>query len=207
MQMLAGAFTIGAATANSPIDQSIYNLYQEKVRSSFTNDLVDIWRPMGQNLFLYIEIGIGAIATLAPNTKVGDFSKKFFFNSLRAFTVGTAQLHIMKAVTGGARPTNTTHSSYWKPFTLKHGVSGDTYTGAIPFITLAKMTENPYLKTFFYGVSTFAGIGRLNDGCHYPSQVFLGWMMAYAACESVCRSNSKYNLSFIGNQVAFDFEY
>lgn len=207
MQMLGAAFTVGAIAANSPADQKIYNFYQENFRSNTTDSLVDFWRGMGQTHFLYIEVGVGAIAAITPHTRVGKFAKKFFFNSARAFLVGTAPLHIMKAVTGGSRPVNTTRSSYWKPFTLKHGVSGDTYTGAIPFITLAKMTDNPYLKTIFYTISTFAGIGRLNDGCHYPSQVFLGWMMAYAACESVERTNSNYNLSFGANHVAFGFEY
>lgn len=205
--MLASTFTLGAAIANSPIDQYLQNGYQENIRSNFTNDLTNFWRPQGQTGALYTQIAIGAFATITSGTKAGDFSKELFFKSTRAFIVGTIPLHLMKLLTGGSRPINSKRSSYWKPFTLRHGVSGDTYTGAILFITLAKMVDNLYLKSFLYTASTFAGIGRINDECHYPSQVFLGWMMAYAAVESVWKSDSNFNLSIQGNQIAFAFEF
>lgn len=207
MKMLGTCFTIGAIAANSPIDQYIHTLYQASIRTNQTDYLVDHYRTMGQNGAIAAYSALGVFCLAAQGTKAGAFSTDLLLKSGRAFLIGTIPLHLMKFVTGGSRPANSERSSYWKPFTLPHGVSGDTYTGAILFINLAKMVENPYLKAFFYGISTLNGIGRMNDECHYPSQVFLGWMMAYAACDAVWHTDSKFNLSVTPERVAFGFEF
>ena len=207
MEMLLASFTIGGVIANSSMDQSAHNFYQDNIRSEATNNFVDTWRPMGQSGALILYGSLGAFCLVANDSEVGEAAGELLFKSGRAFAVGTIPLHIMKQVTGGSRPVNSQRSSYWKPFTLRHGVSGDTYTAAIFFINLAKMTDNIYWKSFFYTVSTFGGIGRINDECHYPSQVFLGWMMAYAACDAVWHTDSKFNLSAGADRVAFGFEF
>ena len=206
-KMLASCFTIGAVIANSPMDQYLYDFYQNNIRNDHTDFLVDHWRTMGQNGAIAAYSAIALFSLGARGTKAGDFAYELLFKSGRAFAIGTIPLHTMKQLTGGSRPIYTKRSSYWKPFTLRHGVSGDTYTGAILFITLAKMVESNYLKALFYGISTLNGIGRINDGYHYPSQVFLGWMMAYAACDAVDHTDSKFNLSIGADRVAFGFEF
>jgi hypothetical protein len=93
------------------------------------------------------------------------------------------------AATGGDRPTE--GDSKWGAFNNFHGVSGHAYFSAVPFITAAKMSENPYQKAIFYGLSTFTGIGRINDDKHYFSQSALGWYIAYLSCAVVEKGNDQ----------------
>ena len=55
----------------------------------------------------------------------------------------------------------------------------------VPFITAAMMSDDPLEKTFFYVCSTVTGWSRINDDAHYLSEVWMGWAMAYIACQAV----------------------
>ena len=57
--------------------------------------------------------------------------------------------------------------------------------GALPFITAAKMTDSPSWKAVFYAASTLAPLSRTADGAHYPSQIAIGWWMAYLSASAV----------------------
>ena len=62
--------------------------------------------------------------------------------------------------------------------------------GAVPFLTLAGMTDDPLAKCFFYACSPWTGISRINDNVHYLSQVWLGWWLAYFACDAVDKTEA-----------------
>ena len=47
------------------------------------------------------------------------------------------------------------------------------------------MVESPLLKGTLYVCSTFVGFSRMTDNAHYPSQVFLGWYLAWASARAV----------------------
>ena len=63
--------------------------------------------------------------------------------------------------------------------------------GAVPFLTLAGMTDDPLAKCFFYACSPWTGISRINDNLHYASQVWLGWWLAYLACDAVKKTEKE----------------
>ena len=109
--------------------------------------------------------------------------------SFRATVVGGPALLFLAAATGGDRPTE--GDSNWGAYQNFHGVSGHAYFGAVPFITAAKMSENPYQKAIFYGLSTFTGLSRINDDKHYFSQSALGWYIAYLSCAVVEKGNDR----------------
>lgn len=114
----------------------------------------------------------------------GDWGER----SLRAILVGGPPMLLLQEVTGGSRPDETSHNSDWAFWHDNNGVSGHSFMGAIPFITAAQMTENRLFKGTFYAVSTLTGLSRVNDDAHYPSQVLLGWWMAYLAVSSVSQT-------------------
>ena len=91
----------------------------------------------------------------------------------------------MQGLLGSGRPSDTADNSYWHPFKNDNGVSGHAFVGAVPFITAAQMSDNIWEKGFFYACSAMPGWSRINDDAHYLSQVWLGWWMAYLACEAV----------------------
>jgi hypothetical protein len=84
---------------------------------------------------------------------------------------------------GSGRPDR--HDSHWHPFRDVHGISGHTFTGAIPFLTAAAMTDNPWLRGALFLGSFATGWSRIHDDRHYLSQAALGWWVAYLAVRSV----------------------
>ncbi len=96
----------------------------------------------------------------------------------------------MQRLIGASRPGEAPSESHWEPFLDDNGVSGHSFMGAVPFITAAQMTQNPWLRGGLYVGSGMAGLSRVNDNRHYASQVVLGWWMAYIAARSVNRTEN-----------------
>src|SRR3990172_1396025 len=130
-------------------------------------------------------IGVAGAAVWLHNSTMEEWAQKSF----RATVVGGPALLFLATAIGADRPTE--GDSHWKPFQNIHGVSGHAFIGGIPFITAAKMSENPYQKAIFYGLSTVTGLSRINDDRHYFSQVALGWYLAYWSCAAVEKGNDR----------------
>ena len=184
-----GIGVAGAAVfANTGMDRYIRNKYQDDLRSEETDDTTKIFNISGTAVALVIApayLGAYGAGLLLRNSTMVEWAK----NSFRATIVGGPALLLLAAATGGDRPTE--GDSKWGAFQNFHGVSGHTYFSAVPFITAAKMSENPFQKAIFYGLSTFTGLSRINDDEHYFSQVALGWYLAYLSCAVVEKGNDR----------------
>jgi len=178
-----GIGVAGAAVfANTGMDRYIRNKYQDDLRSDETDGTLKIFNISGTAVALVIApayLGAYGAGKLLHNSTMEEWALKSF----RATVVGGPALLLLAAATGGDRPTE--GDSNWGAFNNFHGVSGHTYFSAVPFITAAKMSDNPYQKAIFYGLSTLTGLGRINDDKHYFSQVALGWYIAYLSCAVV----------------------
>jgi hypothetical protein len=125
---------------------------------------------------------IGALCDDRPLGRgLGDFGTR----TIRAYGVGAPPMLFMQTALGASRPGETRYRSRWKPLDDSNAVSGHAFVGAVPFITAAKMTEDPLLKGGLYFCSTLTGWSRVNDNRHYLSQAWLGWWMAFLACQAV----------------------
>ena len=118
---------------------------------------------------------------------LGEFGDR----TTRALLVGAPPLLAVQYLAGGGRPSDIEDESYWRPFHSSHGASGHAFMGAVPFLTLADMTDEPLAKCFFYACSPWTGISRINDNAHYLSQVWLGWWLAYLACDAVNKTEKQ----------------
>jgi len=179
---------VAAVFANTGMDQYIRDKYQSSTRSHVTDQATKIFNISGTELVLVtvpVYIGTYGAGLWLHNPTMEEWAQK----SLRATVVGGPALVFLATATGGDRPTE--GDSHWKPFQNIHGVSGHAYIGAVPFITAAKMSENPYQKALFYGLSTFTGLSRINDDEHYFSQVALGWYLAYLSCAVVAKGSDR----------------
>ena len=185
---------IGAVFANTNIDQSFQNSYQDHTRSSGTDDVAKFFKVFGEGqYFIPTTIIIGLTYRCMEQSRwisdrpvcgrIGTFSSR----AGRAYLVGAPALLLGQVLTGAGRPSSPNATSKWKPFEHSNGISGHAYIGAIPFITAAQMTDNCFLKTGFLGLSMMTGWSRINDNAHYFSQVMLGWYLAYLSCYSVGR--------------------
>lgn len=172
--------------ANTNVDQQVHDWYQQDVRSSSTDDVASVAKIFGEGYIILPALGItlaaGEMFDSQPHASVaGDWADQ----SLRAMAVGAPPMLATQMLTGASRPTESSAGSDWVPLHDNNGVSGHSFMGAVPFITAAKMTEDPLAKAGFYAASTLTGLSRLNDDDHYASQVLLGWSVAYLACSAV----------------------
>jgi membrane-associated phospholipid phosphatase len=117
----------------------------------------------------------------------GDIVGEWGSRSLRMFIVGAPPVYVLQLATGASRPLEN-RGSQWKSFNDDNGVSGHAFVGAIPFLAAADMVESPLLKGTLYVCSTFVGFSRMTTDSHYPSQVFLGWYLAWASSRAVSRT-------------------
>ncbi|MDX1399649.1 MAG: phosphatase PAP2 family protein, partial [Oceanospirillum sp.] len=104
----------------------------------------------------------------------------------QALLVGLPAVWTSQYILGGARPHHS-QGSAWTPFEFHriHAVSGHAYVGAVPFLTAAQMTDNPYAKAMFYGLSPLTALSRINDQKHYFSQALMGWLYAAKVTEVI----------------------
>ena len=177
-----GEFTVALAPAavfaNTDWDADVGNWYQEHVRSNATNRAASFFRPLGNGYYtipVYVSAKLlGEYFDDQPGMPLlGEFGDR----TTRALLVGASPLLAVQYLTGGGRPSDSEDESYWRPFHGSNGASGHAFMGAVPFLTLAGMTDDPLAKCFFYACSPWTGISRINDNLHYLSQVWLagGW--------------------------------
>ena len=122
---------------------------------------------------------------LSDNSPLFTTGGEWGERSLRTLLVGGPPMLGLQYALGASRPDETKEKSEWQPFQDNNGVSGHAFMGAIPFLSAAKMTEDSYLKAAFYTASALPGLSRITDDDHYPSQVLLGWGIAYLASSAV----------------------
>ena len=184
-----GIGVAGAAVfANTNMDVYIRNKYQDDVRSRETDKATRPFNISATEIALVIApayLGAYGAGMLLDNPTM----VKWAANSFRATVVGGPALLVLAAATGADRPTE--GDSKWGAYQNFHGVSGHAYFTAVPFITAAKMSENPYQKGILYVLSTLTAFSRINDDRHYFSQVALGWYLAYLSCAVVEKGNDR----------------
>ena len=189
---LGVGFAGGAVVANTSMDAHFFDFFRENVRDAKSDDWaksLHLNKEIGNGLYTLPLFGTAAIAgrvfdDFEPARLAGEWGDR----SLRTFLVGAPPLIATQLLTGASRPfeiSKTEHNSHWHPFQDDNGVSGHAFMGAIPFLSAAKMVENPWARGVLYFGSTLPGLSRINDGAHYGSQVALGWWLAFLAAEAV----------------------
>ncbi|MDR1485949.1 MAG: phosphatase PAP2 family protein [Planctomycetaceae bacterium] len=184
-----------AAVANTSVDQSLRNWYQDEVRSSFTDNLSDGAKILGEGRIWIPVFGIAA-GVYCVGQKIGDPCREFGvvgdYSSrvFRSYLVGTPTLLLFQTLLGCARPEDNSNNSAWRFFHASNSFSGHAFMGATPFLVAASMTNQHWLRFILFVCSTFAGWSRINDDAHYFSQVALGWYVSYLAVRSVAQTNN-----------------
>ncbi|MGA1870616.1 MAG: hypothetical protein ACMUJM_18940 [bacterium] len=180
---LAMGVSVAGVLANTTADREIQDWYQDSYKSKGTDSFSKAMNVFGNGMItIPVFLGFALLPELADNSQLGSASGEWGRNSLRAILVGTPPMFLMQRALGASRPNET--DSHWRFFHDDNGVSGHSFMGAIPFLTSAHMTDNPFLKCALYLGSTLPGISRINDDKHYFSQAALGWWMAYLASSS-----------------------
>lgn len=186
LTVAAEVFAAGAVLAHTDADQEIRDWYQDDVRSSSTDDVAKTAKLFGEGHLILPALGISlAIGEMMDDHQCTSCLGDWGDQSLRAMVVGVPPLLVTQSLTGASRPTESSAESDWVPLHDNNGVSGHSFMGAVPFITAAKMAEDPWTKAGWYAASAMPAWSRVNDDAHYTSQAILGWSVAYLACSAV----------------------
>ncbi len=181
-------FLVGAILANSPLDSWLEDAYQRNVHSETKAAANCQWitKQIGDRYVVVIApiaaMTVGALAPANPAAAVMGFWGAQF---TRAFIVATPVTYGATWLLGGDRPKNG-NGSAWQPWRwVQKGISGHSMAGAISFLVMAGMTSNPCSQAALYVCSGLTAWSRVDSQAHYPSQVFLGWWLAYLGVRAV----------------------
>ena len=182
---LTAAFGAGALMANTGFDYTMQAAWQRGVEPNGLGTFFSGCKDIGEGRYVLPIFGVAAATGLVfEGNPVGDAVGEWGSRSLRIFVVGAPPLYVLQMATGASRPSEEVGSK-WHFWNDNNGVSGHAFMGAIPFLAAADMVESPLLKGTLYVCSTFVGFSRMTDNAHYPSQVFLGWYLAWASARAV----------------------
>jgi hypothetical protein len=199
--LLTGGFLLGAAVANTQLDDELHRHFQGSVRGATSDDWSEFLhadKELGNGVYsLPIFASVWAAGEFFDESPLLVTTGRWGERSMRSFLVGAPPLMVAQRLTGGSRPGELDRGSRWLPFQDNNGVSGHAFMSALPFINAAKMTDRPVLKASFYAGSLLGPLSRVNDEAHYPSQVALGWWLAYVAASAIDRTEtSDHNVRF-----------
>jgi membrane-associated phospholipid phosphatase len=149
-------------------------------------------KDIGEGRYVLPIFGVAAATgAVFEGNPLGDVVGEWGARSLRMFVVGGPPVYVLQLATGAGRPSEG-RGSAWQFWQDNNGVSGHTFVGAIPFLAAADMVESPLLKGTLYVCSTFVGFSRMTDNAHYPSQIFLGWYLAWASSRAVSMTETHF---------------
>ena len=187
-------FALGAVLANSQADQQIQTHFQSSVRGATSDEWFEFLhanKELGNGVY---SLPIMGVAWVLGESIDGPFAieltGEWGERSIRGFLVGAIPLVVLQRMTGGSRPFETGENSEWHPMRDNNGVSGHAFMSSLPFITVAKLTDNRWQKSLWYSASMIGPLSRLNDNAHYTSQVGMGWALAFLSATAVDQSES-----------------
>lgn len=186
---IGSGLAVGGILANTNLDENLHHHFQGSVRGATSDEWFESLhasKELGNGLYtLPLFATAWAAGEILPDNQLWATTGSWGERSIRGFVVGAPPLILLQQLTGGARPEEVAEHSSWHPFRDNNGISGHAFMGSLPFITAAKMTDQVGYKLLWYAGSTVAPLSRVNDSAHYPSQVALGWWLAYCAASAV----------------------
>ncbi len=189
---LGMAFGAGAIMANTDIDSQLHSFFHDSVKGAVNDNQIEIFhKELGNGLYTIPLLSAAWIAGEyidGPEAfeSVGLWGQR----SMRAYFVGAGPMLVGQKLTGASRPYEIPEGSAWRPLQDNNGVSGHAFIASVPFITAAKMTDNPWAKSFWYTASVLGPLSRVHDDAHYPSQVVLGWTIGYLSATAVTQTDN-----------------
>lgn len=185
------AFGVGvhAVVSNTNVDRWLRSEMQQNVRNAESDELSELFhnhKVFGEGTYLLPVYGAAALAAVPfEEDSVIGRGGEWGERSLRTIVVGAPPTLALQILIGASRPKEEHSESHWEPLKDDNGVSGHAFMGAIPFLSAAKMTDQPLMRGALYVTSAMPALSRVNDDAHYASQAILGWSIAYLASSAV----------------------
>jgi hypothetical protein len=189
LEWLAAGLGTSAILANTHADQGFRDSYGETFRPADRN--LDFLKQFGNGVYVIPALAAIWVADFGIDSYTEDerwgaceWLQEWSGRSIRGLIVGAAPVLSLQYLIGSSRP-GAGSTSRWEPFQSKHGVSGHSFVGAVPFWTAAQMTDSWMMDAGFFTMGTMAGWSRIHTDAHYLSQVLLGWWLAGLSVSAV----------------------
>jgi hypothetical protein len=178
---LGGATVLAGVLVYSGADEAVEGFYACKVRSGGTDHTARLAKFGGERFWFLNWLVVAAIDAWWQS---GSFSRWGRAN-FEAMVVGLPVLWTMQRGLGANRPSSDAGDPRWRPLAADNSASGHAFIGAVPWLNLAARCGRRPLAVTSRMASVVTGWSRLNDRRHYPSQIILGWTIAYNAVTAV----------------------
>ncbi|HUO86152.1 MAG TPA: hypothetical protein VM617_02075 [Thermoanaerobaculia bacterium] len=177
------------ALANTDADAEIQQWYRDDVATASGDEWAADLERLGRMETIGLPLLAGGLLVGFAPEEGSRAPVRWLRRTARAYLVGTPALLYLQPLTGGNRPAEGLGSD-WRPFVGQNGVSGHAFTGAVPFLTLARQTDRWWLRVLAVAASTAGGWAQLHADQHYFSQFALGWWLAWEATDAVAESDA-----------------
>lgn len=208
---LGGMLVAAGLMANTKFDHSIHHHWQTHRRNHFSNHFFKI--PHGIGGYNYIKFYVSTILVgyWQRDTIPGNLLYQWGYRSLRALLIVSPQEVLLSNQLRSGRPSR--GNSHWRIGKKikngkggKEGCSGHAFNGALPFLTMAFMTEEPLYRYGFFALSTLPGLCRINDDRHYFHQIFIGWTLSFLATRVVAIADEEREKSRCKPHIELQFK-
>lgn len=179
-------FLAAGILANTGLDKTIRDNWQQEIRSPRSDNFFRPFNVIGGYSYHYVPLYLVCMG-LGSWRCDSFYANKIYqwgYRSLRTIIVGVVPQLVLAKTLGPGRPIKN-HPSKWQPFKYSQGVSGHTFSGAVPFLNAAFLVDTPVLRAGLFALSIFPGLARINFDAHYTSQVLLGWSLAFLSANAV----------------------
>jgi hypothetical protein len=187
---LLGGLVAGGAVANTDADQELYDDYRDWSAGQDLADLASAGKALGEAEAMLPLFIVPALVMGLEEPPEASAVGRWWRRTARAYLVGAPPLYYLQQLTGGGRP-GEPEGSAWEPFEGNHGISGHAFLGAVPFLTAARGTDRRWLQAGAVVLSLLPAWSRLEEAEHFPSQVALGWFLAWEATGAVAGSERR----------------
>jgi len=178
---LGGAAVVAGALAYTGADEAAESFHTGTVRTAGTDRLAHGLKFFGERFWFVNWLAVAAIDAWWQS---GSFSR-WGRGNFEAMIVGLPVLWTVQRGLGANRPSSENGNPRWRPLAADNSASGHTFMSAVPWLNLAVRSGRWPVAAAGRLASLATGWSRLNDRKHYPSQIVLGWVIAFNAVTAV----------------------
>jgi membrane-associated phospholipid phosphatase len=168
------------ALAYSGADGAVESWHARVVRGRGSNALATLVKVWGERVWFAVWALLAALDATLRSSALSRWGRESF----EATLVGLPLLWTTQRALGGARPGAEARGSRWRLLADDKSASGHAFMAAIPWLTLARRLGGSLERFLARGASLLGGWSRLNDRMHYPSQILLGYLIAWSAVDA-----------------------
>jgi hypothetical protein len=166
--------------AYSGADEAVENWHAGTVRGRLSNPLAALVKIWGERIWFGVWALLAALDATLRSSPLSRWGRESF----EATLVGLPLLWTTQRALGGARPGARPRGPRWRLLADDKSASGHAFMAAVPWLTLAHRLDGMTGRSLARAASLLGGWSRLNDRMHYPSQILLGYLIAWTAVDA-----------------------